>query len=156
MGDTLKNVFASFQSGLRSATESLKAQVMNPKMLVFYTVVPLGLYLLLAPGLVLSLPPTDKVKCAQIVPLPATVFCSSGNIAKSVSASGSDFGDVGTGIYEILQEELNALCAARDKCNNITTSGTVGAWAAVVHGFLFLVLLQVSMKLAQTFLASDY
>jgi hypothetical protein len=92
--------------------------------------VPFGLFVILAPGLILSLPATSKVDCASIAPLPDTAAgtCVDGEYD-------------GVGSADFLASDMLPICAAQKKCNSLINSRTVTVGTTFVHAVVFLVLL---------------
>jgi hypothetical protein len=93
------------------------------------------LFIVLAPGLLLSLPATPRSECRLIAPLPldATGTCVDG-------------------VYDGNDIDASNVCRAQQKCNSLTLSKTVGVGTVFVHAAVFLVLfmaIQYSMDMAK-------
>ena len=81
------------------------------------------LFVVLAPGLLLSLPATPKSECGLIAPLP-------------VDAAGVCV----DGVYTDSDIDAGNVCRAQQKCNSLTLSKTVGVGTVFVHAAVFIVL----------------
>ena len=96
--------------------------------------VPFALFIVLAPGLILSLPATSKANCNLIAPLPDDIaaggYCENGTYHPD-----------GGGDYD--PTELVSICQAQQKCNSVVNSRTVTVGTVFLHAFVFLLLLYV-------------
>jgi len=97
------------------------------KWLVGAVVIPVALFVLLSPGLILNLPLNSKGRCSKLVPLPSTV---------AADACDADPVDA----------DIEAICKARKKCASYFTSGYTSVGPIFVHALVFVLLaLIVSM-----------
>jgi hypothetical protein len=99
--------------------------------LIYPYIIPVFFYVLLAPGLVLSLPPTTNKKCNELIPLPTNCRgkCWDGDY-KPASGSPTD------PCTDVL---VNRICNQQNRCNSIGMSKTVTFTSALVHGIVYTV-----------------
>ena len=116
-----------FENTKDNVSDSFSSTAGFARNIVFPYVVPMLLFVVLTPGLLLSLPATSKLDCSYIAPLPSD---SDGVCTDGVYVDGSS----GYGA------ELDTVCVAQKKCNSIGMSKTVSLGAAFIHGLLFAVL----------------
>jgi hypothetical protein len=86
------------------------------------------LYILLAPGLVLTLPGGSQGRCAQLVPSPTN------------TAAGHDCGE------DSEDAILADICHARSKCTKAWASGYTNVGAVFLHAFLFVILVGLAVS----------
>ena len=122
--------------------------------LVYPYLMPLGLFIILTPGLLLSLPPTSTETCDSIAPLPAEYktheqvgglpnYCAGGLLRDSTGE-------------EITYEDSVVICKAQERCHKVGISRTVTIWASIVHALVFVVLLNLAVYGIRYFAVEDY
>ena len=113
------------QAAIRAVGDQVQAlQTKDGQMMLFFTVVlPLALYVLLSPGLILTWPAPNYDQCRKLVPVLDNVthedVCAEGDITA----------------------QYTGICAAHKKCQKAWGSGYTGINSVFVHAFVFLLLL---------------
>lgn len=143
VGDVFSN---SYYSSLQKGQEIVSA-LSTPSLsnifqdVVLPYIVPILFFVILAPGLLISIPPTSRSACANVAPLPADV--GTGRCAKEIFLPGDS---------EYTTEQLNNVCQAQQKCHQFGMSGTVTIWSALVHGFVYVIGFNVILYVLTTFM----
>lgn len=125
------------QAAIRAVGDQVQAlQTKEGQMNLFFTVVlPLALYVLLSPGLILTWPAPNWDQCRKLVP----VLDNTNHEAKC-----NPDGSAQDPLYD-------NICAAHKKCQKAWGSGYMGVNSVFVHAFVFLVLLG-SVNLARMYM----
>lgn len=92
-------------------------------------IIPYFLFVLLVPGLVLSLPGTSASLCENIVPFPTDY---------DGTCDGLNHGSGGT--TGSSNAAMDIVCKARAQCKSLTFSNTVSVGAAFLHALVFITL----------------
>lgn len=119
--------------------------------LVYPYLMPMGLFILLTPGLLISLPPTTSDTCAEIAPLPVEYINSGGG--PNYCAGGTlrnPAGDI------ITVDDAETICKAQERCHRVGISRTVSVWASLVHALVFVVALNLAVYGIRYMYVDDY
>jgi len=119
--------------------------------LVYPYLMPLTFFILLTPGLILSLPPTSSDTCADIAPLPAEYISQGGG--PNYCAGGTLRDETGA-IITYLDGET--LCKAQERCHRVGISRTVSVWASIVHAIVFVAVLNLAVYGIRYYSVMDY
>jgi len=124
--------------------ESLKNAFSSPQEFLYDVVypymVPFFLFVILTPGLLLSLPSTSKADCGKIAPLPTA------QLTLTRCTDGKAYTIIGGGAATTYDN----VCAAQKKCNSLTMSKTVSTGAAFVHALVYVVGINIILYLIRS------
>jgi len=142
-GTSFTDFIQNATNTVKEGVQSLTSQISDPegrKNLVVMVLVPAALFFVLSPGQVLNLPKVSSKRCAELAPLPSTVAAGTGGVA-GFCKDGTYQVSTGTGADTFTAAQMLKICAAQNKCNSYFGSGYTSWESALLHAFVFLVLI---------------